>query len=164
LGGEIAFRQRVDGNRIADVDKAVADCHFDQHARRPVCARPDHAGIDRDITRLDAMRNSRPIARPAEIRFGDAADNRDRRWLRRGGQQVAPCQSTGAYRASHRASPVESRRRMPVVFDSGSTNLRLFSESRYAEPICSTEGSEKVLPIEGKAFALLSARFTRASY
>src|SRR5262249_12739305 len=53
---------------------------------------------------------------------------------------------------------------MPVVFDSGSTNLRLFSESRYAEPICSTEGSEKVLPIEGKAFALLRARFTRASF
>jgi hypothetical protein len=46
LGGAIGFRQRIDEHRAPDVAEAVGGCDFDQHARRPVGARPDHGGID----------------------------------------------------------------------------------------------------------------------
>ena len=49
LGGEIGFRQRVDEDRALNVAEAVGRCDLDQHARRPVGARPDYAGIDGHI-------------------------------------------------------------------------------------------------------------------
>ena len=55
LGGEIAFRQRIDSDRAADALEAVGGRGLDQHARRPVGARPDHAGIGRDVARLNAV-------------------------------------------------------------------------------------------------------------
>ena len=42
LGGEIAFRQRVDEDAAADGLEAVGGRDLDLHARRAVGARPDH--------------------------------------------------------------------------------------------------------------------------
>jgi hypothetical protein len=43
LGGEVAFRQRIDGGSGEDVAEAVGRRHLDQHAGRPVGARPHDA-------------------------------------------------------------------------------------------------------------------------
>ena len=55
LGGEIGLRQRVDEDGAADIPETVGGRDLDQHARGPVRARPDHAGIGRDVAGLDAV-------------------------------------------------------------------------------------------------------------
>jgi hypothetical protein len=131
LRGEVAFRQRVDGDYVADVDESAAGRDLDQHARRAVGSRPDHTGIGRDISRLDAVRDKRPVRRAAQIWFGDAAKNADRRRRGRCGQQPAPCQRRAiANRSGHWTSAVESQRTMAAVFDSASTVMRLDDDSK----------------------------------
>jgi hypothetical protein len=122
LGGEVGFRQRVDMDRAADGLEAVGGGDLDQHARGPVGARPDHAGIDRDVARLDAVGDDRPIGRAAERGFGDAlqqAHRRGRAGSREEGatrQRRAPAHGDG-----HWASAVESRRTMRASSDNDPT-------------------------------------------
>lgn len=109
LAGEIALRQRVDGNRMADISKAVAGRGLDQHARRPIGARPDHSGIDRHVSRLHAVCDARPVGGTAQIWLGNTAKNCDRSRRCGGRQQPAPCQSrlfarAVSNRAGHRIS------------------------------------------------------------
>ncbi len=90
LGGEIALRQRIDEYAAKDVLEAVGGRDLDQHAGRPVGPRPDHAGIDRHVARLDAVGDNRAIRGAAEIRARDAADHRGRARRR---QQPASAQN-----------------------------------------------------------------------
>ncbi len=66
LAGEVALRQHVDVRRVADVPEALGGGDLDQHPRRPVGARPHHAGVDRDVARLQAVGDARTIRREAE--------------------------------------------------------------------------------------------------
>jgi hypothetical protein len=77
LGGEIGFGQRVDEDRALDGLEAVRCCDLGQHARGTVGARPDHGGIDGDVTGLDAMGDERAVGGTAQIRLADAADGGD---------------------------------------------------------------------------------------
>ena len=79
LGGEVAFRQRIDERAVPDVLEAVGGRDLDQHARRTVGARPDHAGVDRDVAGLHTMRDQRPVGGAAEIGLGDRSDRRNGR-------------------------------------------------------------------------------------
>ncbi len=89
LGGEIGLRQRVDIDRAANGLETVGGRDPDQHARRSVGARPDDAGIDRHVARLDAVGDDRPITRAAERGLGDAAQHADRRGRTSGRQEPA---------------------------------------------------------------------------
>ncbi len=86
LAGEVALRQHVDIGGVADLPEAFGGGDLDQHARRPVGARPHHAGIDRDVARLQAMGDARTIRREAEIGSCDTVD-RGRRGRRTGRRQ-----------------------------------------------------------------------------
>ena len=150
LGGEIGFGERVDRDRAANALEAVGGRGLDQHARRPVGARPHHAGIGRDVTRLNTMGDDRPIRDAAERRLGDAAGDGDRRRRSRSREKAPPRQSAfsksgcrfcvrtrvtfegarawkarscaASERDGHVASAVESMRRtMAVVSDRDST-------------------------------------------
>ena len=74
LGGEIALRQRIDEHAAVDGLEAVGGRHLDRHARRPVGARPDHAGISRHVARLNAMGDHRPVGGAAQIGPRDAIE------------------------------------------------------------------------------------------
>src|SRR5262249_61231009 len=79
LGGEIRLRQGIDGSSAHNVYEAVAGRDLDQHARGPIRARPDHAGIDRHVARLDAVRDERAVSRPAEIGVWEVTRGSERR-------------------------------------------------------------------------------------
>ncbi len=118
LGREIRLRQRIHGGGAQDISEAVAGGDLDQHARRPIGARPHDTGIDRRITRLDAVRDERAIGRPAEIGSCHAANGSDRRSRSR--QEPAPRERRGAAARDdgHWASAVEStRRKLPASSD-----------------------------------------------
>ena len=108
LGGEIGLRQRIDEHGAVDGLEAVGGRNLDQHARRPVGARPDHGGVVGDVAGLDAMGDERPIGGAAEIRPGDAAGRGDR-GRRRGGRQKPPSRHGDAH--EHGMPPVQGRRR-----------------------------------------------------
>jgi len=78
LGGEVGFRQRIDVDRAANILEAVGGRDLDQHARCSVRARPDDAGIDRDVARLDTMSDDGAIGGAAERGLGDAPQHGDR--------------------------------------------------------------------------------------
>jgi hypothetical protein len=73
FGGEIGLRQRVDEDGAVDRAEALGGGGLKQHARRPVAAPPHDAGIDRDVARLHAVADERPIRRAAESGPGDHA-------------------------------------------------------------------------------------------
>ena len=64
LGGEIALRQRIGEHAVADASEAVGGGNLDLHARGPVGAGPDHAGIDRHVAGLQPMADGRHGRRP----------------------------------------------------------------------------------------------------
>src|SRR5207247_7303513 len=74
LCGEIAVRQCIGSSRANDGLETLDNRTFDLHPRRPVGARPDHSGIGRDVTRLNAAGDERTIRGPAEIGSGEAAE------------------------------------------------------------------------------------------
>jgi hypothetical protein len=90
LGSEIGFGQRVDEDRALDGLETVRCRDLGQHARGTIGARPDHGGIGRDVTGLDAMGNKRAISGAAQIRFGEAAHRGDRGRGRGRGQKPPP--------------------------------------------------------------------------
>ena len=92
VGGEIGFRQRIDEDGAVDGLEAVGGRDLGQHPRRPVGARPDHAGVERDVAGLDAMGDERAIGGAAEIRLGDAAGGGDRGRGRGGSEKPTPRQ------------------------------------------------------------------------
>jgi hypothetical protein len=49
LGGEIAFRQRVDRRQCPDVLEGIGGGDFNQHLRRTVRTRPHHAAARVDV-------------------------------------------------------------------------------------------------------------------
>ena len=67
LGGEVGFRQRVDIDGIADGLEAFRGGDLDQHTGCTIGARPDNAGIDRNVTGLDSVRDRRPVCSATEI-------------------------------------------------------------------------------------------------
>ena len=79
LGGEIAFRQRVDIDAADNIFEAVGGGEFDLQARRPVGTGPYHAGIDGHIAGLDAVADGRPVTGAAEKGRSDAAETRKSR-------------------------------------------------------------------------------------
>ena len=56
FGGEVRFWQRVDEYGASNVAECVGGCYLDQHPRRPIGARPDHARVRRYIAGLYAVR------------------------------------------------------------------------------------------------------------
>ena len=115
LGGEIAFRQRVDEQPLADVAEAVGGGDLHLHARRPVGARPHHAGIDADIAGLQAMGDERTVAGAAEVGPGDAAERGQRRGRRRNADELAAGQN------AHGLLPAMATRSIPAGDDRGMT-------------------------------------------
>ena len=73
--------------------EAVGGRDLDQHARRPVGARPDHAGIGRHVAGLDAVGDQRPVGGAAEVGLGDAAGG-GARGRGRGGQPETAARDT----------------------------------------------------------------------
>jgi hypothetical protein len=107
LGGKVGLGQRVDEYGVPDVLEAVAGRDFDEHARGPVCARPDHAGVDRHIARLHTVGDHGTIVRAAEVRFAQAAHRGERRGRGRPCQEPAPSQSVDV----HEPTPLGLQRR-----------------------------------------------------
>ena len=99
LGGEIAVRQRIRCQRSKDAGKTFDGGEFDLHARRPVGARPDHRGIDRDIAGLQSAGELRTIGGAAEIRRGDAAETRQQRRGPDDFEKLTPCRTLCAHGA-----------------------------------------------------------------
>ena len=56
---------------LMDVLEALGGRNLDQHARRTVGSRPDDAGIQRDVARLNAVRDQRPVGGAAHERHRD---------------------------------------------------------------------------------------------
>jgi hypothetical protein len=61
LGREIAARQSIHEGAIANILEAVGRGDLDLHPGRPIAARPDHPGIEADVTRLHTMSDERPV-------------------------------------------------------------------------------------------------------
>jgi hypothetical protein len=61
LGCEIAFRQSIHETLVPDVLEAVGGRRLDQEARGAIRARPYHARVGRNIARLYAVRDHRPL-------------------------------------------------------------------------------------------------------
>src|SRR4029453_13914304 len=102
----------VDKDRMPDVLETFRRRDFDQHARGPIGARPDDAGVSRDVARLNAVADDRTISRAAK-RW--KAAERDRRGQTcRVGQEPAPREHCAGPRVDgHWASAVESQTRGP---------------------------------------------------
>ncbi len=127
LGGEIGLRQRVDEDTVPDIAKAVGRGDLDQHARRPVGAGPDHARAGGDVAGLDAVRDLRPVRREAQRWPRNAADRRA------GFQQRAARQRRAApHYDGHRASAVETRRKLAADSDGDSNLMRQHDDSVVA--------------------------------
>ena len=73
LRGEVALGQRRDRRQRAGVLEGFRRCHLDQHLRRPVGARPDHAAVDGDVAGLHAVGDRRPVGRARQMRHRDRA-------------------------------------------------------------------------------------------
>ena len=123
LCSEVALRQRVDRDRAADVLEAVGGRGLDQHARRPVGARPHHRRIGRDVARLNPVRDLRPAGGVAEIGLGDDSGCCEGCGRCGPGEKFAASEQC-ARACDHRTSAVNSRRTMPIMFDRDSTLLR----------------------------------------
>ena len=136
LGGEIGVRQRVDKDRVADIAEALGGRNLDQHPRRPIGARPDDARLGGHVARLNAVGNLRPVRRKAQRRPRDAAERGDRRRCGRGFQQRATCERRApSYFNGHRASAIESGRRLTANSDEDSNIVRLHDDDLpSAEP------------------------------
>jgi hypothetical protein len=74
LGGEVALGQRCDRRQLARILERFGGCDLDQHLRRPVGARPDHAAVDTDVAGLHAVGDLRAVGGAAEIRHRNRAD------------------------------------------------------------------------------------------
>src|SRR5437867_2005104 len=107
LCGEIAVRQCIGGSRANDGLETLERRTFDLHPRWPVGARPDDSGVGRDVARLNAAGDERPVRGAAEVRSGEAAGNGE--CCGGANQQLTPAQAlSGAYRNRHRSPLVES--------------------------------------------------------
>ena len=93
LGGQVAVRQRIHECALPHVLEAVRRRNLDPHPRRAVGPRPDHAGVDRHVAGLHAMRDQRPVGRPADRGLGDTADCRQARERGARGDQPPPVES-----------------------------------------------------------------------
>src|SRR4029077_6874559 len=77
LGGEIALRQGVDIGTLANHVETVGGGSLDLHSGRPVSARPNTGRVDRDVARLHAVRDCRPVSGKAQIRAGNGGNSRE---------------------------------------------------------------------------------------
>jgi hypothetical protein len=87
VSGEISFKQRIDEDGTLDSLETVGGRDLGQHAGGTVGARPDHRGIERDVARLDAVRDYGAIGRVTQVRLGYVSHRANRGRGRCGAQK-----------------------------------------------------------------------------
>ena len=78
-GSEVGLRQGIDEARRLHRLEALGRRPLYQHARRPICPRPDHAGAGGHVAGLDAVRDHGAIGSATQVRPRYAAECTNRR-------------------------------------------------------------------------------------